>query len=112
MLTLMLAEAEVELMPPELTRHPAVIAHARQRKKHPTQILLDSNYHHAAMTTLQKDDDEGDLISLIFFYSPLWNQSQINKANYISLFIRETIGLSRSTQRPVSCATTNDSLDS
>jgi len=59
MLTLMLAEAEVELMPPELTRHPAVIAHARQRKKHPTQILLDSNYHHAAMTTLPEGRRRG-----------------------------------------------------
>ena len=28
MLTLVLAEAEVELMPVELSRHPAVIAHA------------------------------------------------------------------------------------
>jgi rRNA small subunit pseudouridine methyltransferase Nep1 len=52
MLTLVLAEAEIELIPHELLRHPAVIGHARQRGKEPACILLDSNYHHAAMTTL------------------------------------------------------------
>ncbi len=59
MLTLVLAEAEIERMPAELTRHPAVIAHARQRGKHPQQILLDSNYHHAAMKNLPEGRRRG-----------------------------------------------------
>lgn len=59
MLTLVLAEAEVELMPAELCNHPAVIAHARQRGKLPKQILLDSNYHHAAMTQLSEGRRRG-----------------------------------------------------
>ena len=52
MLTLVLAEAEIEIMPTELINHPAVIGHARQRGKQPSRILLDSNYHHAAMNNL------------------------------------------------------------
>ena len=59
MLTLVLAEAELELMPAELTRHPAVIGHARQRGKQPGFILLDSNYHHAAMNNLSEGRRRG-----------------------------------------------------
>jgi rRNA small subunit pseudouridine methyltransferase Nep1 len=59
MLTLVLAEAELERMPRELCSHPAVIAHARQRGKQPMQILLDSNYHHAAMSNLPEGRRRG-----------------------------------------------------
>ena len=59
MLTLVLAEAELELIPPELLHHPAVIGHARQRGKEPARILLDSNYHHAAMTGLPEGRRRG-----------------------------------------------------
>lgn len=59
MLTLVLAEAEVERMPAELCNHPAVIGHARQRGKPPRQILLDSNYHHAAMAHLPEGRRRG-----------------------------------------------------
>jgi rRNA small subunit pseudouridine methyltransferase Nep1 len=59
MLTLVLAEAELEPMPPELVHHPAVIGHARQRGKQPARILLDSNYHHAAMNTLSEGRRRG-----------------------------------------------------
>lgn len=59
MLTLVLAESELELIPPELMHHPAIIGHARQRGKQPARILLDSNYHHAAMTTLPEGRRRG-----------------------------------------------------
>jgi rRNA small subunit pseudouridine methyltransferase Nep1 len=59
MLTLVLAEAELELMPSELTTHPAVIGHARLRGKPPGRILLDSNYHHAAMNNLSEGRRRG-----------------------------------------------------
>jgi len=59
MLTLVLAEAELELVPRELVHHPAVIGHARQRGKEPARILLDSNYHHAAMTGLPEGRRRG-----------------------------------------------------
>jgi rRNA small subunit pseudouridine methyltransferase Nep1 len=59
MLTLVLAEAELELVPPELVQHPAIIGQARQRGKQPARILLDSNYHHAAMTELPEGRRRG-----------------------------------------------------
>ena len=86
MLTLVLAEAEVELMPAELTCHPAVIANARQRKKQPTQILLDSNYHHSAMTTLPEGRRRGRPdITHLFLLTAL--ESILNKQGQLHIII-------------------------
>ncbi|MBN1281247.1 MAG: 16S rRNA methyltransferase [Candidatus Thermoplasmatota archaeon] len=59
MLTLVLAEAELELIPPEVQNHPAILKYARQRGKPPARLLLDSNYHHAAMTHLPEGRRRG-----------------------------------------------------
>jgi len=86
MLTLVLAEAEVELMPVELCHHPAVIAHARQRCKQPRQILLDSNYHHAAMTHLPEGRRRGRPdITHLFLLTAL--ESIVNKQGQLNICI-------------------------
>jgi rRNA small subunit pseudouridine methyltransferase Nep1 len=86
MLTMMLAEAEVELMPTELTHHPAVIAYARQRRKQPTQVLLDSNYHHSAMTNLSEGRRRGRPdITHLFLLTVL--ESIINKKGQINIIV-------------------------
>lgn len=51
-LILLLAEASVELIPPEAQRHPSVLSYCRRRGKDPRWALLDSSYHHSAMTGL------------------------------------------------------------
>ena len=82
----MIAEAEVEMMPAELTRHPAVIAHARQRKKQPSQILLDSNYHHSAMTTLLEGRRRGRPdITHLFLLTAL--ESIVNKQGLLHVVV-------------------------
>jgi rRNA small subunit pseudouridine methyltransferase Nep1 len=86
MLTLLLAEAEIELMPTELTNHPSVIAHARQRRKPPARILLDSNYHHAAMTNLPEGRRRGRPdITHLFLLTAL--ESIVNKKGQLKIFI-------------------------
>jgi rRNA small subunit pseudouridine methyltransferase Nep1 len=86
MLTLVLAEAEVELIPAELYQHPAVIAHARQRKKQPSQILLDSNYDHAAMGHLPEGRRRGRPdITHLFLLTAL--ESVVNKHGQLNLLI-------------------------
>jgi rRNA small subunit pseudouridine methyltransferase Nep1 len=86
MLTLVLAEAEVERMPVELCNHPAVIAHARQRGKQPRQILLDSNYHHAAMTHLPEGRRRGRPdITHLFLLTAL--ESIVNKQGQLNILI-------------------------
>jgi rRNA small subunit pseudouridine methyltransferase Nep1 len=86
MLTLVLAEAELERMPVELCRHPAVIAHARQRGKQPRQILLDSNYDHAAMAHVPEGRRRGrpDIVHL-FLLTAL--ESIVNKQGQLNIFI-------------------------
>jgi rRNA small subunit pseudouridine methyltransferase Nep1 len=86
MLTLVLAEAEVELVPAELRCHPAVITHARQRKKQPTQILLDSNYHHAAMNNLPEGRRRGRPdITHLFLLTAL--ESIVNKQGQLNIIV-------------------------
>ena len=49
MINLVLADAELELVPQEIQGHPAVVKHARIRKKKPSNLILDSTYHHQAI---------------------------------------------------------------
>ena len=86
MLTLVLAETELEMMPIELINHPAVIGHARQRGKPPAHILLDSNYHHAAMNNLPEGRRRGrpDILHL-FLLTAL--ESIANKTGKLTIRI-------------------------
>jgi rRNA small subunit pseudouridine methyltransferase Nep1 len=54
MLTLVIAEAELELIPPSIHNHPSIKKSAQRRGKHPQNILLDSNFHHKAMKDLEE----------------------------------------------------------
>ena len=51
-LTLILAESAIELVPNEIASHPAVRSSARRKKKDPRHVILDQNYHHAAILKL------------------------------------------------------------
>jgi len=58
-LVLILAESAIELVPPELTKHPSVLKLAEKRRKRPNEILLDRSYHHAAMRSLKDAERRG-----------------------------------------------------
>lgn len=49
MIHLLIAKAELELVPKELWNHPTILGHARKRGKPPDKLLLDSSLHHRAM---------------------------------------------------------------
>jgi rRNA small subunit pseudouridine methyltransferase Nep1 len=86
MLTLVLAEAELEIMPEKLTNHPMVIAHARLRGKPASRILLDSNYHHGAMNSLPDGRRRGRPdITHLFLLTVL--ESIANKQGRLRIFI-------------------------
>ncbi len=51
-LTLILAESSIELVPEEIAGHPAVISSAHRRRKDSHRIILDQSYHYAAMQKL------------------------------------------------------------
>ena len=59
MLSLVLAESSLELVPFELQRHPSVVSHARRLNKHPSEILLDNSWHFAAMKKIKDELKRG-----------------------------------------------------
>ena len=52
MLSLVLAESALEIVPEQLRRHPAVASSARRLGRSPDSTLLDVSWHHAAMSRL------------------------------------------------------------
>ena len=59
MISLILAESSLELIPSELEHHPSVISHARKLDKYPTEILLDNSWHFAAMKRIENEMKRG-----------------------------------------------------
>lgn len=51
-LSLVLGEASIELMPREIVGHPAVLSWANRKRKDPRHLILDQNYHFAAIQKL------------------------------------------------------------
>jgi len=58
-LTLVLAEAALELIPESIMGHRSVLAHGKRRNRKPNEILLDVSYHYAAMRTLRQFEKRG-----------------------------------------------------
>lgn len=58
MLTLVLADAELELVPEAVADHPQAVKPARRRDETPTDTLLDSSMHHVAMRDAGLEDSK------------------------------------------------------
>ncbi len=59
MISLILSESSLELVPPELKHHPSVISHAKKLGKYPSEILLDNSWHFAAMKGIENEIKRG-----------------------------------------------------
>jgi rRNA small subunit pseudouridine methyltransferase Nep1 len=59
MISLILSESALELVPSELKHHPSVISHARKLGKYPSEILLDNSWHFAAMKGIENEMKRG-----------------------------------------------------
>ena len=59
MISLILSESALELVPSELTHHPSVVSHARKLGKYPSEILLDNSWHFAAMKEIENEMKRG-----------------------------------------------------
>jgi rRNA small subunit pseudouridine methyltransferase Nep1 len=83
LLSLVIAESALELVPLELQRHNSVIASARRFNKKPSEILLDISWHFAAMKGIKNEIKRGrpDLVhfSLLEACSiPLYFENKLN----------------------------------
>ncbi len=82
MLTAILADAELELVPSPLQGHPAVRTSAKKRGRSPAAILLDSSLHHPALARFPEGERRGrpdivHLFVLLCLDSVLNAQSQL-----------------------------------
>jgi len=59
MISLIISESSLELVPSELKHHPSVISHARKLGKYPSEILLDNSWHFAAMKGIENELKRG-----------------------------------------------------
>lgn len=84
MLSLILAESSIELVPNEIAGHPAITKWAKRKKKDPCQLILDQNYHHAAILRLGESGvgrgrpDIAHFSLLLALGSPLNTDNQLN----------------------------------
>jgi rRNA small subunit pseudouridine methyltransferase Nep1 len=83
LLSLVIAESALELVPLELRKHNSVTASARRFNKKPSEILLDISWHFAAMKGIKNEIKRGrpDLVhfSLLEACSiPLYFENKLN----------------------------------
>ena len=86
MLTLLLADAELERIPQALTGHQQVVSSARRVGVNPARMLLDSSLHYAAMRSLEDGARRGrpDIVHL-FLLTAL--ESPANKAGHLRVLV-------------------------
>ncbi len=82
MISLILTESSLELVPNELNSHPSVISHAQKLGKLPSEILLDNSWHFAAMKGIKNEIKRGrpDLVHFCILEAttiPLYQKNEI-----------------------------------
>ena len=82
MISLILSESSLELVPSELEHHPSVVSHARKLGKHTSEILLDNSWHFAAMKGIENEIKRGrpDLVHFSILEAttiPLYHQNKM-----------------------------------
>lgn len=82
MISLIIAESALELVPKKLRNHPSVISHAKKLQKKSSEILLDNSWHFSAMKGIEDEIKRGrpDLIHLCILEAttiPLYKKNQI-----------------------------------
>ena len=83
MISLILSESSLELVPYELEEHPSVVSHAKKLGKYPSDILLDNSWHFAAMKGIKNEIKRGrpDLVHFSILEAttiPLYYQNKLN----------------------------------
>jgi len=101
MLTVVIAEAELELVPGEALNESCVVASARKRGKRPEEILLDSSYHHNAEVCRSGRRGRPDIVHITL---QVLQESLLNQLGGMKVFLHtrndEVIHVSREARLP------------
>lgn len=86
MLTIVLAESELELIPREIQSHPAVLSYSKKMNKKPSSLILDSSFHHSALRKISDGNRRGrpDIVHL-FLLTTL--DSIVNKEKHLKIIV-------------------------
>ncbi len=86
MLHIVVADSEIELVPPEIAEHPAVLRYARRRGRKPSEVMLDATYHHSALKGL-KDGERRGRPDIVHFCLINALESILNKEGKLRIYI-------------------------
>jgi len=83
LLTLIIAEAALEVIPKPLWKYPSIIKQSKSRGKKPGDLLLDRSYHHFEMLKMKNQKKRGrpDLIHFALLEvtsTPLFLENRLN----------------------------------
>ncbi len=83
MISVILVESALELVPSELKHHQSIVSHARKLGKYSSEILLDNSWHFAAMKGIENEMKRGrpDLVHFSILEAttiPLYLQNKMN----------------------------------
>ncbi|MGI0004592.1 MAG: ribosome biogenesis protein, partial [Candidatus Nitrosotenuis sp.] len=82
MLSLIIAESSLELVPKELQRHNSVTSYCKKIGKRPSEVLLDNSWHFAAMKGIKNEIKRGrpDIVHFCLLEAcsiPLYEEDEI-----------------------------------
>ena len=104
MLTLILAESSIELVPNEIAGHPAIQKSAEKKQKRPTELILDQSYHHSAILRLGKSGIGRGRPDIAHFSLLLALGSPLNADHELNCFVHtrddHVISIDRNTRLP------------
>ena len=86
-LTLVLAESSIELVPNEIVHHKSIVTWAKRRDKDPRQLILDQSYHHSAILHLGRLSAGRGRPDIAHFSLLLALGSPLNKEDKLRCFI-------------------------
>ena len=105
MLTIILVESSLELIPPELSNHQSVLAYSKKFKKTISNTLLDNSWHFGAMKGLKNEIKRGrpDIVHLTLLSictSPAFYENKIKL--FVHTVNNEIISINNNTRLPKS----------
>ena len=105
MLTIILAESSLELIPKQMHNHPSVTSYSKKFKKSASSTLLDNSWHFGAMKGLENEIKRGrpDIIHLTLLSictSPAFYENKIKL--FVHTVNNEIISINNNTRLPKS----------
>ena len=87
LLSLVLAESAVELVPKEISSHSAIRAWSRRKGKPASELILDQNYHHAAIHRLARMAERRGRPDIVHYCLLLALGSPLNMEGHLRCYV-------------------------